>query len=227
LRGPFGRAWSRNVTDKLLKELVQDELDWEPSVDAADIGVIVENGVVRLTGRVPTYAQKYATEMAVKRVKGVRGIVEDLEVAPFKQTTSDESIAERLANSFDWDASIPKNAVKIKVENGYVTLSGEVKWQYQRLAAESRARNLYGVRHVLNLITVKARVQVPDLKRRIEDALKRQAELEADRITVTVLGDKVQLTGKVKAWSEREAIERAVWAAPGVTTVEDNVHIGL
>jgi len=217
---------SDEMTDKVLKQLVQDELEWEPRIKATDIGVIVNDGIVRLTGHVPSYFQKIAAEAAVKRIKGVRGIVEDLEVRSAEPATSDESIASRLANLLEWDASVPKKSVQIKVDDGYVTLSGEVNWQYQRMAAESRARNMDGVRHVLNQITVKAHAQAPDLKRRIEDALKRQAQLDSNKISVTVIGDKVQLNGSVKAWFEREAIERAVWSAPGVGSVEDHVRIG-
>lgn len=214
------------MDDKSLQKLVQDELDWQPSVDAADIGVTVENGIVHLTGHVPSYAQKIAVENAVKRVKGVRGYVEDVQVRLTPDAASDEVIAGRVANVLDWDVTLPKGAVKVKVENGYVFLSGEVNWAYQRVAAEQGIRRLAGVRGVSNQITVKPHVQATDVKRRIEDALERQAELEANKISITVEGSKVRLDGKVKAWFERDVIERAAWAAPGVQSVEDRISVG-
>lgn len=215
------------MEDKALKKLVQDELDWEPSVDPADIGVTVENGIVRLTGHVPNYSQRVSAENAVKRVKGVRGLVQDLEVRTFPDTYTDESIATRVANMLDWDVTVPKDAVRVKVDGGYVTLTGQVDWQYQRTAAEHGIRNLAGVRGLSNQIQVKPRVQASDIKRRIENALERQAELDSQRIIVSVEGDKVRLNGKVKAWFERDIAERAVWAAPGVRAVEDHVSIGF
>jgi osmotically-inducible protein OsmY len=214
------------MDDKALRKWVQDELDWQPSVDAADIGVTVENGIVHLTGHLPTYSQKLAVESAVKRVKGVRGYVEDLQVRLSPDSSSDEVIAGRVANLVEWDVSLPKGTIKVKVEGGYVTLTGEVNWNYQRTAAEQGIRRLAGVRGVSNQIFVKPQVKATDIKRRIEDALERQADLEAHKISVTVEGSKVRLDGKVRAWFERDIIERAAWAAPGVQSVEDHVSIG-
>lgn len=214
------------MIDKVLRGLVQDELDWEPSVDAVDIGVAVENGIVHLSGRVSSYAQKIAAEAAVKRVKGVRGYVEDLEIRPQGAGYSDVAIASRAANVLDWDATVPKDAVKVKVDGGIVTLSGQVDWQYQRTAAENGIRPLAGVRGVINQIRVKPVIQAGDIKRRIEDALERQAELEAGKIHVSVIGDKVRLDGKVRAWFERDIAERAAWSAPGVKQVDDHVSVG-
>lgn len=215
------------MDDKVLKGLVEDELDWEPSVDAVDIGVAVEKGIVHLSGRVSSYMQKVAAETAVKRVKGVRGYVEDLEIRPEGAGYSDTAIAARAANVLDWDATVPAGAVTVKVEGGIVTLSGKVDWQYQRSAAENGVRPLAGVRGVINQIQVRPVIQAGDIKRRIEDALERQAEVEADKIRVTVTGDKVRLDGRVKAWFERDIAERAAWSAPGVRHVEDHVSIGL
>ena len=214
------------MDDKALKKLVLDELEWEPSIDAADVGVTVENGIVRLTGHVANYPQRMTAENAVKRVKGVRGFVEDLEIRPFPKTYTDEAIAGRVANLLDWDVTVPKEAVKVKVENGIVTLTGQVDWQYQRFAAEQGVRNLQGVRGLSNQVQVKAHVLASDVKRRIEDALERQAELDASRISVSVDGDKVRLDGKVRAWFERDTAERAAWGAPGVRAVEDRVSVG-
>jgi osmotically-inducible protein OsmY len=176
---------------------------------------------------VPNYAQKATAENAVKRVKGVRGYVEDLQIRPAGQPYTDEAIAERVANLIEWDVTIPKGAIKVKVESGYVTLSGEVGWQYQRFAAEQGIRKLPGVRGLSNVITVKPSVSAGDIKKRIEEALERTAEVEANKIRVSVVGDKVQLDGNVRAWFEREIIEHAAWAAPGVKAVDDRVRVGF
>jgi len=213
------------MDDKALKRLVQAELDWDPSFDANDIGVGVENGIVHLTGYVATYAQKIDAEAAVKRVKGVRGYVEDLQVRPFAQPFSDEAIATRVANVIDWDSTIPKGAIKAKVEKGYVTLLGKVNRQHERAAAENVVRPLEGVRGVISLIELESQMQASDVKKRIEEAMARQGKLDAEHIQVTVDGDKVRLEGRVRAWFERDVAERAAWAAPGVTIVEDNVIV--
>jgi osmotically-inducible protein OsmY len=215
------------MEDKILKTLVEDELAFQPSIDAVDIGVIVDRGIVRLTGHVTNYAQKSAAENAVKRVKGVRGYVEDLEVRPFENPQSDESIAARVANLIDWDVTLPKGAIKVKVEGGVVALSGDVEWAYQRAGAETGVRRLPGVRALVNTITVKPRISAGDIKRRIEQALERQAEVEAGHISVAVDGGQVKLAGHVRAWYERDIIERAAWSAPGVQAVDDRVTIGV
>ncbi|SUS03334.1 Transport-associated [uncultured Defluviicoccus sp.] len=215
------------MDDKALKRLVQAELDWDPAFDANDIGVAVENGIVSLTGYVATFGQKLDVEAAVKRVKGVRGYVEKLQIRPFAAPYSDESIATRVANVIDWDTRIPKNAVKAKVTNGHVTLTGHVNWQFQRQAAEEKVRPMPGVRALTSLIEVKAHVEVGDVKQKIEDALERQADLDADRIRVIVIGDTVRLEGKVRAWFERDLAEKAAWAAPGVKAVDDRITVDL
>lgn len=215
------------MEDKLLKKLVEDELQYQPSVDAADIGVRVANGIVHLDGNVATFAQKAAVENAVKRIKGVRGYVEDLIVRPNGDSYSDDAIAARVANLLDWDVTLPKGLIKVKVEGGTVTLSGEVPWAYQRTSAETGIRRLAGVRALINTITIKPHVEATDIKRRIEQALERQAEVESNRISVTVDGGKVRIDGKVRAWYERDVIERAAWSAPGVQAVDDRVTISV
>lgn len=215
------------TSDMSLKKLVEEELDWEPSIDAADVGVTVEDGIVGLSGHVATYAQTIRAEEVTKRVKGVRGLAQNLEVRPFQGAgASDEEIARRAANSLEWDTTVPTDKVKVTVTKGVLTLTGEVDWQYQRIAAEQAVHGLYGVRSVVNLIAIKPRPTAANVKQRIEDALKRQVQADADRIRVSVDGDKVKLEGKVKAWFERSAAERAAWSAPGVKTVEDKVVIG-
>lgn len=213
------------MNDVLIRRAVEDELAWEPSFDAAGVGVAVNEGIVTLSGHVASYAAKMAAEEATKRVKAVRGVIDNLEVRYAAVTDSDEEIAKRVANLLDWDATLPKNAVKVAVKQGYVTLSGTVPWQYQRVSAELGLRRLHGVRGVSNLIKVKPQITAFDVKRRIEQALDRQADVDAAGIRVTVDGDKIKLDGKVKAWFERDAIERAAWATPGVREVEDHVHI--
>ena len=214
--------------DSTLRQDIIDELDFEPSIDAADIGVAVENGIVTLTGHVATYAQKLTVEDVVRRVKGVRGIAEEIEVRPFgTNRTADDEIAKRAVNTINWHTSVPNNAVQVKVEEGWVTLTGKVEWQYQRTAAAEAVRDLAGVIGVSNQIAIKPHASAQDVKKRIEDALKRNAELEAQAIKVNVLdGGRVRLEGKVQAWSERSAAERAAWSAPGVSTVEDRITIG-
>lgn len=216
------------MDDSTLKQDIIDELDFEPSIDAADIGVAVASGVVTLTGHVPTYAQKSTVEDVVRRVKGVKGIAEEIEVRPFgTNRTADDEIAKRAINSIDWNTSVPDDAVQVKVQKGWVTLTGKVEWQYQKMAAADAIRDLAGVIGVQNDISVKAHASAFDVKQRIEGALKRSAEVEAQAIRVNVLdGGKVTLEGHVHDWSERSAASRAAWAAPGVNMVDDRLTIG-
>lgn len=215
------------MKDKDLRQDVVDELEFEPSIDAADIGVAVEDGTVTLTGHVPTYAQKRMAENIVKRVKGVRAIAQEIEVRPVgSHITADDEIAHRAANSLRWNSSVPKDAVQVKVEKGLVTLSGKVKWYFEKLAAEKAVRDLTGVKSVSNLIQIAPSVSPTDVRQRIENALRRDAELEAKGINVKVDERKVTLDGKVRTWAERDAAERAAWAAPGVNSVVDHISIG-
>lgn len=215
------------MKDTTLRQDVLDELEFEPSIDAADIGVAVEDGTVTLTGHVPTYAQKRTAENIVKRVKGVRAIAQEIEVRPVgAHMTADDEIAKRAVNSLKWNSSVPQDAVQVKVENGWVSLSGKVQWQYQKQAAERAIRELAGVKSVSNMIEITPSVSPTDVRQRIENALKRDAELEAKRIQVRVDDRKVTLDGKVRTWAERDAAERAAWAAPGVSSVVDHIAIG-
>ena len=210
-----------------LRQSVLEELDFDPSFDAANIGVAVENGVVTLTGHVRSYAAKLAVERAVQRVKGVQGIAEEIEIRyPADKRTADDQIAERALSSIKWNAQVPGDAVLVKVEKGWVTLSGTVDWQFQRIAAESAVRRLSGVAGISNMITIKPQVRPTDVKSKILDALKRNAQLEADAIRVSVDNDTVTLEGNVTAWYERGIAERAAWSAPGVSKVEDRISVG-
>ena len=215
------------MDDKILRQLIVDELDFEPRIDAAHIGVAVDQGVVTLTGHVSNYAEKIAAEDAVKRVKGVKAIAEEIEIR-FPSSvpgTSDDEIAKRAVAMLGWSISVPKDRIQVKVQQGWITLSGEVDWYYQKEAAAETVRKLSGVRGVNNLVTIKSRVLPSDVRQRIEQALKRNAEVEASRISVSVADGKVVLEGKVKAWHERQIAEQAAWAVPGVRRVEDKLRV--
>jgi osmotically-inducible protein OsmY len=215
------------MDDLKLKKSIEDELEWEPSVDAADIGVAVEDGVVTLMGHVKTYSEKMAAENAVKRVKGVRAIAQDMEVRFGRaDPASDDDIARRAADLIKWNTSLPRDRIQIKAQNGLVTLSGDVDWQYQSEHARKRIGELAGVKSVTNLIKVKSRVSPNDVKQRIEKALTRSAELEAKSIRVAVADGRVTLEGKVDSWHDRDVAENAAWAAPGVKAVDDRLRIG-
>jgi osmotically-inducible protein OsmY len=213
------------TTDTIIRDNVIAELEFDPSITQTAIGVAVSNGVVTLSGHVPSYAQKVAAEKAAQRVKGVRAVAQELEVRlPFEIKHDDEEIARRAANILAWSVN-GADQIKAVVDNGWVTLSGQTNWRYQKQDAERAIRALQGVKGVNNAITVKPNVQPSDLKNRIAHALQRNAELEADAIKVDVSGSTVTLSGKVRAWYERRIAEDAAWAAPGVTEVRDNIGL--
>ena len=214
------------MDDKMLRQHVVDELDYEPSIDSAHIGVAVEDGVVTLTGRVSTYAEKSLAEIAVKRVRGVRGIAEALTVdfgAP--SPYSDDDIAKRALTVLDLNVLVPAGAVRVKVQHGWLTLTGEVEWDYQRTAAVHDLKKLRGVVGITNNVLVKPRLSVDDIERRIKGALQRCAEIEASSVTVSVKDGLVKLEGHVRSCSDRDAVEQAAWAAPGVVSIEDHLRI--
>lgn len=214
--------------DERLQADVLDELAWEPQVDAAHIGVTARDGVVTLLGHVGSFPEKYAAELAVRRVRGVRAIAQELEVhLPQHKKRADDEIAGRALAILQWDSGIPADRVRIKVERGYVTLTGEVDWNYQKAEIERIVHKLSGVTGIRNAIVVSAKISAPDLRQRIRQALERDAALEAASISVTTLGSTVVLTGKVHGLAERDAAERAAWSAPGVTKVEDHITVGF
>jgi osmotically-inducible protein OsmY len=214
------------MNDSDLRQLVIDELEFEPSVDAANIGVACKDGIVTLTGFVTSYAEKMAAERAVRRVKGVYGIAQEIDIRySTDKKINDDEIARRCVNIIAWDTTLPDDKVKVKVERGWVTLSGEVPWHFQRVAAEAGVRKISGVTGITNLVTIKARVQATDIKARIEDALKRNAAIEAGGIKVIVTDSGVRLEGKVSDWRERELIEKAAWSVPGVMAVDDRLTL--
>lgn len=214
------------MNDMNLKKAIEEELEWEPSVSAEHIGVAVDDGIVTLTGHVRSYAEKLAAENATRRIKGVRGIAEDIEVRFLNdKKTADDQIAKRALDVIEWASTIPNDAVQVKVRNGVVTLTGNVDWFYQKDDADAAVHKLSGVRAVINDIKIKQRPQAGDIKLKIESALKRNADLEAQSIKVSVNNGHVILDGKVKAWYERDLAERTAWSAPGVIAVEDRIQI--
>jgi osmotically-inducible protein OsmY len=212
--------------DRDLQRDVLDELRWEPAVQSSEIGVIVKGGVVTLEGVVDSYPQKWAAERAAKRVSGVKALALDLEVKPpGSANQTDADIAEAAESALKWDVLVPQDRIKVTVEKGFLTLEGEVDWQFQRSAAERAVVNLTGVKGVSNQITVKPSVAPTDVKARIEAAFNRSAILDAEDINVQVDGGKVTLSGSVSSWAERDEAESAAWAAPGVTEVKDLIAV--
>jgi len=215
------------MIDQALKQEVLKELAWQPGFDETHIAVAARGGVVTLTGHVGSYAEKCVVERAAGRVTGVRAIVENLEIRyPSATSHSDVEIAKRALDVISWDLSIPKNRVKIRIEKGWVTLTGDVDWRFQRLAAEMDIRNLAGVMGVSNVIEIKPRFPAFDVEKRIRAAFRRNAEFAAENIVVTADGDTVTLTGQVGGYHERTLAADTAWSAPGVTQVNDLLTVG-
>ncbi len=213
-------------TDSELRTDIIAELTWDPSIRNEDIATAVKDGVVTLAGTVDTYAQRYAAERAVERVKGVRAIANDLTVKlPGAMEQSDADLAHAAVNALRWNTQVPDERIQVKVSNGWLTLEGEVDRYYQRHAAEGAVRYLQGVKGVNSLITLRAAPTPGDIKQRIRDSIKRQAEIDADHVTVETSGSRVTLRGTVRSIAERRDAERAAWNAPGVTSVENDITV--
>ena len=205
---------------------VELELEWEPDIDAKNIAVKVADGVVTLTGFVPSYSDKYEAERVAKRVRGVKAVANDLDV---KLATGSErpdpDIARDAVDKLQRDLPYSSQNIKVTVRQDWITLEGDVDWDFQRRSAEAAVRNVKGAKGVTNLIRIKERVSTADVKRKIEEALKRSAEVDARRITVITEGGTVTLRGRVRSWAEREQAEKAAWRAPGVFEVKNAIQV--
>jgi len=214
-------------TDQEIQRNVLDELKWDARVQPNEIGVAVKDGIVTLTGWVDGYTKKWAAEEAAHRVKGVRAVANDIEVRiPTMAERTDADIAGAVTRAIEWDAMVPTDKVKVTVSKGWVTLEGAVEWQFEKEAAERAARRITGVRGVTNLIRVQPSIPSPtDIKQRIEAALLRDAETDAQRIQVEVNGSTVTLRGTVRSYAEKQEAARVAWSAPGVKAVENHIQV--
>lgn len=214
------------MTDRELQENVQAALDWDPSIDAADVGVTVDKGVVTLRGDIKAYSEKSAAERVALGVYGVKAVANDLNVRiGLGLDRTDSDIALATVNALKWNSQVPADKVHVSVSKGWVTVKGDVDWNFQRVTVGRLVRDLIGVIGVTNNIAVRPHVKIADVESKIEAALKRSAEVDARRIHVGVSDGKVTLSGNVRSWAEREEARRAAWAAPGVKNVEDHIAV--
>lgn len=214
------------TNDTELQRAVMDELNWEPSVGAAHIGVTAKDGVVTLSGHVDSFVERHAAEDAASRVKGVKGVAEEIEVRlPFDIKRSDDEIAAAALNRLAWNASVPKDAIKVKVEKGIVTLTGHVEWHYQLISAEADLRTLFGVIALNNEVKVTAKVDAANLSASISRALHRSWFFDARTINVSAEGGSVTLTGTAQSWHDKNVAGMTAWSAPGATWVDNQITV--
>jgi osmotically-inducible protein OsmY len=226
-RTAIARDW-RLVVDKdqELKHEIERELEWDPRINAANVGVVVRDGVVTLTGYVPTTTEKFAAVRAAERVRGVTAVADEIEVRPSgKNVRDDTAIAEAIKHAFDWSTTVPEDTVQAEVRSGGVTLRGEVEWEWERQAAERAVRDIRGVRWVSNLITVKPKVKASAIEERVAEAITRSAELDARSIWVTTSNGTVHLSGHVHSLHEKRVAESVAASAPGVSRVENEIVV--
>ena len=213
-------------SDSDIRRDVEGELRWDPDIDATDIAVTVNNGVVTLTGFVRSFMQKYQAEADAKRVAGVVAVANDIEIRlPGVDERPDPEIARDAIQRIKSELPFAWDEIRVVVKSGWVTLEGEVEWNYQRGRAEAAVRRVRGLKGVTNSIEVKPHVAPSEIRRKIEDALRRAAEIDASRITVETVGSEVILRGTVRSWAERQEAERAAWWAPGVSKVDNRIII--
>jgi len=214
------------MNNDALRRMIQDELAFDPSLDATRITVIVADGIATLTGCVGSYAEKLAAERAALRIKGIRGVAQGIHVVSrTRSDTADNNIARRVLNLVDWNTAIPSGHVRVKVEDGYVVLTGDVEWQFQKMAAERAVGTLPGVKAIRNEIHVRPSVNPADIKRRIEEALTRYGDIDSDAIRIDVAGSHVTFEGRIHAFADRRAAEWAAWSVPGVISVTDRLVV--
>lgn len=213
-------------SDKDLQHDIMEDLRWDPSIDASKIGVATTGGVVTLTGAVPSYFQKQSAERIAKRVAGVRAVANDIDVQlPSAVQKTDGGIATTALNALKWSASVPDENIKVTVTKGWITLEGNVEWNYQREAAEKAVEELVGVKGVTNRISVSPHIKSREVKSEIKAALHRYAELESRNIEVDATDSTITLRGNVRSWAERKEAENAAWMAPGVTQVKNEIVV--
>lgn len=212
--------------DKALKQKVLDELKWDPSINAAHVGITANDGIVTLTGRVESFAEKHAAEKAAGRVVGVKAVAEEIEVKlPFSSKRGDDEIAASALERLSWDTFVPPDVIKVKVEKGWITLSGEVDWAFEKNAAGAALSNLYGVIGVSNDITITSKANASDISTDIKLALDRSWFSAPNHIKVTVDGGDVNLTGTVHSWEDKRKAAFTAWAAPGATYVQNDLSV--
>ena len=219
---------TRTQSDARIQQDIINELKWDARVQPNEVGVVVKDGIVTLTGWVDSYTKRWVAERAAYRVRGVVAVANEIEIQlPTADQRTDTDIAAAAVRALDWDALVPLDKVTVTVAKGWVTIRGEVEWEFERREAENAIRRLNGVRGITNLLTVRPRAtaSVDDLKRKIEDSLVRSAETDAQRITVEVDGSKVTLRGTVRTWVEAQEAERIAWSAPGVTSVDNQIKV--
>lgn len=213
-------------SDASLRDDIIEELNWEPSVDSSKIGVAVKDGIITLSGTVPSLIEKMDAEKAVKRVEGVRAVVQNIDVKlKSSSIRTDAEIAEVAIKNLKWNTNVPEENIILKVEHGWITLEGEVLWNYQKEAAKSAVKGLIGVKGVNNFIKVKSKIQPENLTQKIKNSFLRNASIDADNVKVEVIGNKAILKGTVQSWAEKRQAEKAVWSAPGIFEIENKLEI--